>query len=158
MSGASGLPPWDDLISGKNCPLCEPYAEGNAYNFKIADLSVSGLYLERDQTYRGYCVMKFQARHVTGIEHLSADEYTAFMNDLRQSARAIAAVVKPDHMNYATLGNVIPHLHYHIIPRYQGDLRWGAPVWLTSLADMPKTKVSDAEYAELVAAIRAALV
>ena len=47
--------------------------------------------------------------------------------------------MKPDHINVESLGNVVPHLHWHIIPRYVGDPMWGAPVWQVPLDSMPDT-------------------
>lgn len=135
---SSALPPWDDLIAGKGCPLCS-LSDANDFHIKVADFTTSRLVLERNQTYRGYCVLIFTGRHVTGIEQLNAVEYTTYMDDLRRAAQAIARATNANHMNYATLGNVIPHLHYHIMPRYQDDPRWGAPIWESKLADMKHT-------------------
>lgn len=158
MGGGSDLGTWDQRISGETCPLCTTRREDtNAYHDKIADLSVSTLYLQRNQTYRGYCVLIFNPRHATGLEWLTADEYAAFTGDLRRAALAISAVAEPDMMNYATLGNVIPHLHYHIMPRYQTDPRWGTPIWESNLADMQVTTLDDADFAQLRDAVKAAL-
>jgi diadenosine tetraphosphate (Ap4A) HIT family hydrolase len=153
----SALPSWPDLIEGRNCPLCAPREDVNEYSYKVADLSVSTLYLERDQVYEGYCVLIFKKRHVTGLEQMTGEEYTAFMADLRRASLAVHAAVKPDLMNYASLGNVIPHTHVHIIPRTKSDPRWGAPVWLTRLADMQKKHLEEAGYQKLLSAIRAHL-
>lgn len=151
----STLPPWPDLIAGKGCPFCIPQPDIDQWGVKIADLSVSTLVLDRAQTYRGYSLLKFRARHVTGIEQLTTDEYDAYMRDLKQAATAVFHAVKPDHMNYATLGNVIPHLHYHIIPRWENDPRWGAPVWTSRLQDMVKIRLEDDNaYLTLAADIR----
>jgi len=54
---------------------------------------------------------------------LFRDEFTAFMAEARQAARAIAGAFRPDLMNYASLGNVMPHLHWHLVPRYRTDPR-----------------------------------
>lgn len=153
----SVLPSFEEMHAGKNCPFCLTRPDVNEYTFKVADLAFSTLYLERNQLYRGYCILQFNKRHVTGIELLTADEFLAFSHDLRRAARAIAEVVAPDHMNYATLGNVIPHLHYHIIPRYRNDPRWGAPIWETSLEAMPVKKLQNAEYQELISGIQKVL-
>lgn len=151
----SDLPDWNTLHAGEGCPLCGTMADVNGHNIKIADLSVTSLWLERNQTYRGYCVLIFKGRHVNGMEELTDAEYDAAADDLRRAALAVAKAMKPDHMNYATLGNVIPHLHWHIIPRYRGDPRWQAPVWTSDLADMDKTFLaSDADYQALADEIR----
>jgi diadenosine tetraphosphate (Ap4A) HIT family hydrolase len=65
--------------------------------------------------------------------------------------------VQPDHINVAALGNVIPHLHWHVIPRYRDDPRWGAPIWPTNLADMPDARLTGTDRASLLQQIRNAL-
>lgn len=147
------LPPFDDMHAGKGCPFCNRQ-DVNEFWFKVADLSTSSFYLERNQTYRGYCILVFSGRHVNGIEMLNPAEHVAFSNDLHKVAQAIFKATGADHMNYATLGNVIPHLHYHIIPRYKNDPRWGAPVWASNLQDMEKTVLTLEQYHEIIEKIR----
>lgn len=95
----------------------------------IADLAVSQLTLTRDQRFRGYCVLRFAAREETVLEALTDEEYVAFMNDLRRTGRALRAALRPDHMNYELLANSDPQLHWHVVPRYRDDPRWGQPIW-----------------------------
>jgi diadenosine tetraphosphate (Ap4A) HIT family hydrolase len=85
------------------------------------------------------------------------DEWTAFCADLYQAQQAIMRATQPDHLNVELLGNVVPHLHWHIVPRYFSDPRWGMPIWTTPLSAMPETRLEDADRAALVEAIRAAL-
>ncbi len=152
--GMSEEPTWEDLLAGKGCPFCVPRGERNEFSVKVQALSVSTLYLDRSQLYRGYCALIFSARHATGLEQLSDDEYAQYTADLRRAMKAIAGAVKPDLMNYASLGNSIPHLHYHIIPRYKTDPRWR----VNPFGNMTHTPLgSEAEYDELVAGIRAGL-
>lgn len=153
----TALPAWNDLIAGRGCPFCAAMPDSSEYNIKIADLSVSTLRLDRNQTYGGYCVLIFTARHVTGLEQLNESEYAAFTADLRKAMQAINDVVKPDLMNYASLGNVIPHLHFHIIPRTKTDPKWGGPVWPKRLEDMDVKHLPEAEYGVLIEKIRANL-
>ena len=147
----------DENSSTHSCPLCLPRERASHYWIEIASLSVSTLYLDRNQTYRGQCVLVFDPRHVEGLEQLSDDEYEALSRDLRHSARAVAETCRPDLMNYASLGNVIPHVHWHIVPRYRNDPRWGGPIYTTSLEDMADTRLTVAEYEALVSAIRGQL-
>lgn len=151
----TALPSFDDMAKGKGCPFCAPRPDVNEFSFKVADMSASTLYLDREQIYRGYCILVFRRRHTTGIEQLAEEEYQSFMRDLHCASQAVAKTVKPDHMNYATLGNGIPHLHYHIIPRYKGDPKWGAPVWPTK--DTQKIVLQEQEYMALAEEIRASL-
>jgi len=148
---------WTARITGANCPLCAPRPESNDHWDLIAPLSASTLYLAKNQTYRGQCQLTFDLRHAARLDQLSADEYAAFSADLFLAQNAVARVVAADHMNVESLGNVVPHLHWHIVPRYLNDARWGMPVWTTPLSAMPDTRLNDVERAQLIEAIRAAL-
>lgn len=126
----------------------------------IAELSISTLLLYREQRFRGYCILSFSAHNATSIESLSDAEYSQFMGDLRTASQAIRSACNPDHMNYELLGNSNPHLHWHIVPRYKTDPRWGRPIW----EEWPRNEfninrhtLAESEYVALVNQIRAAL-
>jgi diadenosine tetraphosphate (Ap4A) HIT family hydrolase len=99
----------------------------------------------------------FDPRHAARPDQLTAEEWTAFCGDLYRSQRAIVEVTRPDHLNIESLGNVVPHLHWHIIPRYVDDPRWGMPVWTTPLSAMPEAHLEAADRAQLLDRLRAAL-
>ena len=120
---------WNDLRHGIGCYLCVPRPVSSDHRLEIAQLTISTLYLFRDQRFRGYCLLVFDARHATGLEELNDHEYAGFMADLRLAVRAIHCALHPDHMNCESLGNSNPHLHWHIVPRYKDDPRWGQPIW-----------------------------
>lgn len=136
------------------CPLCAPRPENSPHWLKVCGLGVSTLYLDRNQTYRGHCQLVYDSRHVEGLEQLQPAEHAALMQDLRRAAQAITAVVRPDRMNYCSLGNVVPHLHWHLVPRYQSDPRWGAPIYTTDVADMRVTRLEETDLAQLAATLR----
>lgn len=140
-----------------DCPLCTPRPDDSTHWLKVASLSVSTLYLDRNQTYPGHCQLIFDPRHVEGLELLEVDEYNAQMKDLQRAARAIASAFTPDRMNYASMGNVVAHLHWHIVPRYRSDPRWGKPIYTSDVADMPVTRLEESAYQQAVARIRAQL-
>ena len=148
---------WQRRVRGEACPMDAPRPDSNDSWDLIAKLSVSSLYLSKDQTYRGRCVVIFDLRHAARPDELTLDEWNAFCADLYAGEQAVMRVVKPDHVNIESLGNVVPHLHWHILPRTLDDPRWGSPIWLSSLADMRELRLEPREQAELVAALRAAL-
>jgi diadenosine tetraphosphate (Ap4A) HIT family hydrolase len=148
---------WEALVSGNGCPLCAPRPPSSDGMVLIATLGVSSLYLNRSQTYRGACILVYDTAHKTRIDQLSVDEWQTFAADMHAAQQAIVEVVSPDHMNTESLGNVVPHLHFHLVPRYKDDGRWRDPVWLSNVADMRVTHIDEAEFAALRDKLRDAL-
>jgi diadenosine tetraphosphate (Ap4A) HIT family hydrolase len=148
---------WEAFSRGVDCPLDAPRPAANDHWDFVASLDVSSLYLDRNQTYRGHCQLVFDPRHAARPDDLSPDEWAAWCHDLFLAQRAIMRTVRADHINIETLGNLVPHLHWHIVPRYRTDPRWGAPIWPTSLADMKKTLLAADDRAALIQDLRAAL-
>ena len=145
------------MAEGSQCPLDAPRPASNEHWDLIAPLSVSSLYLTRNQTYRGHCQLIFDVRHAARPDQLSREEWTSWCDDLYRAQGAIMRTVRADHVNIESLGNVVPHLHWHIVPRYRDDPRWGDPIWLTSLSDMIDTRLPDDERQALIAALRSAI-
>jgi len=148
---------WDRFANGIGCPLDAPRQPSNEHWEFVTPLSVSSLYLSTNQTYRGHCQLVFDPRHVARLDELSADEWAAMSLDLRRAQTAILRTVNADHVNVESLGNIVPHLHWHIIPRYRDDPRWGLPIWRDSFEAMADTRLSVPERDELVRALRRAL-
>lgn len=149
---------WRNLAQGVGCPFCGARPDESDAWSKIASLRVATLYLQKIQTYRGHGVLVFDLRHATRLTELSSDERRALFDDLHASQSAIERVTRPDHINVASLGNVVPHLHWHIIPRYVNDSRWGGPIWTTREEEMEVVRLPDMEHRKLLAEIQAALV
>lgn len=148
---------WRAKVRGAGCPLDAPRAESNAEWDLVAPLSISSLYLAKNQTYRGQCLLIFDPRHAARPDELSAAEWAAFSADLHAATRAVMRAVSPDHVNVASLGNVAPHLHWHVIPRYLGDPRWGAPIWTSAVSDMRDERLSESDRQQLLARLRESL-
>jgi diadenosine tetraphosphate (Ap4A) HIT family hydrolase len=133
------------------------HPRSNDHVIFIAQLQISTLLLFRDQRFRGYSILSFDPWNATRLEALNDDEYTLFMSDLRTASRAIRQALNPDHMNYELLGNTNPHLHWHIIPRYKADPRWGQPIWEgypRNEFTMNRHILADNQYQEIVMQIR----
>lgn len=145
---------WSERIAGQDCPFDRPDSEFPRNLPPILRLSISTLCLERNQTYRGFCVLVFNARHVARMDQLTPEEWADLARDLYRVESAVYRLFSPDHVNVASLGNVVPHLHWHIIPRYAGDSRWGDPIWTTDLNDMERTILPDEEFSAIADALR----
>lgn len=153
----SELPPWDDLQSGIECPLCAPRPEQSEFIFFVRQLDISSLYLGRNQASFGTCLLIFDPRHAVRLDQLSDDEWLRYAVDLKRAESAIKRVVDPDHINVELLGNSVPHLHWHIIPRYRSEDRWGGPIWTTNLSELPVKRLDESEYKELASKLVVAL-
>jgi len=81
-----------------------------------------------DAQYPGFCRVIWDA-HVKEMTDLPAPDRTLFMAAVWQVEMAIRQVMQPDKMNVASLGNMTPHMHWHVIPRYAGDAHFPGPVW-----------------------------
>src|SRR5262249_37744094 len=100
---------------------------GGVYR-KIAELPASVVILGPDQFYRGYSVV-IAKTHATELYHLADAERRQYLDDMVRVARAIEISFHPRKMNYECLGNTVPHLHWHLYPRYADDPNPMRPVW-----------------------------
>jgi len=149
---------WQKQISGDNCPFCVPRVDENEHWSKVQTLNVSTLYLHKIQGYKGYCLLVFDPRHAVRPSELSSVEWSYFCTDLWRSQHAVERVLEPDHMNVAALGNQMAHMHWHIIPRYVDDPRWGAPIWTNTEEEMAIGTLPLHEFQSLIVKIREELV
>ena len=81
------------------------------------------------QYYQGYCLL-IARRHATELSQLDAEERREYLVEMCFLARAIEDCFRPRKMNYELLGNQVPHLHWHLFPRYDHDPDALKPVWL----------------------------
>ena len=148
---------WDRWAEGKGCPMCGHRPASNDHWDFIAKLNVSSLYLSKNQTYRGHCLLILDIKHATRPDHLSSGEWAAFCADLYAAEKVLMRSQQPDHINLEIMGNVVPHLHWQIVPRYRTDPRWSAPVWTTTIGEMPVTVLPEATQTKLVQKLRDAI-
>ena len=90
----------------------------------VCELPHTRLYLYRENTFPGRCVLVL-GRHVQKLTDLSPAERADLMEDIGRVADAVTALYHPDKLNYLILGDCCPHLHVHIVPKYQGTPEWG---------------------------------
>jgi|YelNatPaOPRAMG01_1025707.scaffolds.fasta_scaffold06186_3 diadenosine tetraphosphate (Ap4A) HIT family hydrolase len=116
---------WERLINGTNCPMCSNKFPKNL----LLSLPSGRTLLLDDGDFKGYLILEYR-RHVTEITDLSAQERAQLAEDVNTCASVLQSVLHPDKINYVILGNEVPHLHVHVIPRYFDDGWWGKPTWL----------------------------
>ena len=94
----------------------------------IADLGLSVAYLHDDQFFPGWTVLLFK-RHATELFHLAPTERIQLMEEVSRLAKVLAETFQARKMNYELLGNQLPHIHWHLIPRLDHDPAPFEPVW-----------------------------
>ncbi len=107
---------WDARKRGAGCSFCEKQPGEPLYVG-----TASNAYLERQAVASGHALVVFRDRHVADFTSLTPAEAAAYWGDVHSVARLIEQVFAPCHMNYLLLGNVMPHLHVHVVPRYLDD-------------------------------------
>jgi diadenosine tetraphosphate (Ap4A) HIT family hydrolase len=119
---------------------------------KICDLETSQLFLFKEQSHSGRCNVVYKD-HGVEFHELNNDQRNAFMNDVAKTANAIAKVFNPSKINYGAYADTISHLHFHVVPKYKDGYGFGSVFEMNP----QKTYLSDLEYEEIVAKIKAAL-
>lgn len=109
-----------------DCPMCHRW-EREA-DLRIIELEHSFVTLNRDQFFPGY-VLLFTKQHVTELFHLDAPVRGALMEEVSRVAAVLQRLFLPTKINYELLGNMVPHMHWHLIPRFDTDPLWPRPVW-----------------------------
>jgi diadenosine tetraphosphate (Ap4A) HIT family hydrolase len=83
-----------------------------------------------DADYPGFCRV-ILSQHAREMTDLSVDDQMRLMRVVFAAESAVRTCYRPDKINLASFGNVVPHLHWHIIPRWQDDRHFPQPVWGT---------------------------
>lgn len=94
----------------------------------IGDLELSRLLLMNDRQYP-WCILVPRVDSICEIHQLDEAQRQQLWRESDLLSRVLVQLFKPDKLNIAALGNVVPQLHVHHIVRYQHDAAWPAPVW-----------------------------
>ncbi|WJH36691.1 HIT family protein [Paenibacillus aurantius] len=110
----------------QECIYCSRDERLEKLMIEIMELSVSTLYLFKEQTYFGRCLIALN-EHQREIFHLSEATRSLLMADMAKVAGAIEKAFLPDKINYGSYGDTMPHVHFHIVPKYKDMEMWGQP-------------------------------
>jgi len=131
------------------CELC---------NTPGGDVLVQGVQfrvvLVDDAAYPGFCRVIWRD-HVPEMTDLSELDRRFLMEVVWQLETAVRTVMQPLKINLASFGNMVPHLHWHIIPRYADDAHFPAPVWAQPVRVTPDAQLAARQA--LLPALRAAV-
>lgn len=133
-----------------SCSICrrvESWREGRNENF-VHEFEGSILLVGDHQFHRGYCLLVLK-EHVRELHELDAGAQAALFRELMEAGRAVAGAFGPWKMNYSCYGNVDPHVHWHLFPRYDTEPDHLNHPWLHA-AEF-EDHATDAETARAVA-------
>ena len=119
----------------------------------VADLEVSTLYLTKDQTYKGRCILAFKD-HKKELFELTSQELQAYSRDMAKASKALYDTFAPGKINYAAFGDTYPHLHFHLVPKYEDGKSWGVPF---ELPLSPDKTLPEAEFDARIKEIKSRL-
>lgn len=119
-------------------------------DMRIAELDHTYVTLNRDQFFRGYCFV-FTKAHTTELFQLDIQNRSGIIEEMSSVAAALFRLFAPTKINYELLGNMVPHMHWHVVPRFTADPLWPRPIWCEPHEPVELTAT---EYAERISQIR----
>lgn len=134
-----------------DCPMCRRWEDDR--ELRIIEFEHSYVILNRDQFFPGYTLL-FTRQHATELFQLDREVRSALMEEVNAVARALYERFSPAKINYELLGNMVPHIHWHLIPRFTHDPLWPRPVWAEPHREV---HLSPEEYACRIREIRQGL-
>ena len=136
----------------QNCGYCQKGELLAKFGIEICELSVSTLILFKEQSHPGRCIVAYKD-HVSEIVNLTDEERNTFFADVNRAAKAIHKAFAPNKVNYGAYGDTGCHLHMHLVPKYKDAYEWGGVFAMNP----GETYLTDAEYDEMIAKIKANL-
>ena len=133
----------------KDCLYCTNNETLHNLMFEIAHLRVSRVFLFKEQTYHGRCLVAYD-KHVNDLNELSDEQRNLFMADVADVTCAMQRLFKPEKINYGAYSDKLSHLHFHLAPKYVDGPDYGG----TFQMNPGKVYLSDAEYAVMVEALK----
>lgn len=140
-----------------SCPLCgvARACERGQHESHLASLEESYAILGENQGAPGWCVLVLK-EHLDHLAELPAARQLALWRDVARVAAAVRAVFGPVRLNYECLGNVVAHVHWHVIPRHADDPTPRQTVWGWS-QDQLRGEMTPVQLGELRDQLRTAI-
>ena len=133
------------------CSYCDEHNEGReAIMFKVGEMKAGVLYLFKDQAHKGRCALALKD-HKKELCECDEQERNDYCADLAAASGAIKKLWGCTKINLGSFGDSNPHLHFHIVPKYEGGFEFGGAFAITNPEPV---LLSDGEYQEMIAALR----
>lgn len=126
-------------LTASSCELCDPVGEEPLWQDELCRVV-----LVEDRDYPGFCRVILN-RHAKEMTDLDMETSQRLMQVVFAAERALRKLMQPAKINLASLGNMTPHLHWHVIPRFADDKHFPGSVWGEARrAGMPRSVDRDA--------------
>ena len=136
-----------------DCLYCNKNQTQKDLMIEICQLGSSTVFLFKEQTYRGRCIVAYKDHNVE-LYNLEGEELREYMEDVNKVAKVLKDIFAPAKINYGAYSDKLPHLHIHLVPKYENGPDFGG----TFTMNPQKTYLSDEEYMEMIAAIKSRLI
>ena len=141
------------MAKASGCFYCEEHHEKrDSIMYRVGEMSTGTLYLFRDQSHKGRCVLALND-HKKEIFELTDAQRAGIIGDVSKVAEAIKKLWGCDKINIGSFGDTNPHLHFHIVPKYEGQLDFGGGFTITRADDDQKI-LDKAEYDSMIDALK----
>lgn len=134
----------------ENCLYCKNKEKLDSLMIPICELGVTKLFLFREQTYYGRCVIAYKDHNVD-LTELSDADAAMFIKDMQRVGKSIMKAVNPAKVNYGMYSDTLPHLHVHIVPKQKDGYGFGGTFEMNV---NPPKYLTDEEYAEIINKIK----
>lgn len=91
---------------------------------EICKLDSSIVYLNRDQKHKGRVIVALN-EHKNEIFEIEENKRNLFFKEVSMVSSALKKIYNPQKINYAIYGDLVQHVHFHIVPKYKDGLHWG---------------------------------
>ena len=130
------------------CLYCEKNEKMQSFTYPVCELSTSDLYLNREQSYPGRCILVLR-RHAEEFCELTKEERAALQEDLARVTAALKKLYQPGKINLGVFGDTVRHFHIHIVPKYADGLDWNGIIQMNANAKYPEEKDLEAAAKQL---------
>jgi len=145
-------------VSTVSCDLCtllEGYANKQGLETLLWRSDRLAVVAVDDAAYPGFCRVIWN-KHVKEMTDLTPGERNYVMEVVWQVELAVREVMRPEKVNVASFGNMTPHVHWHVIPRYRDDAHFPHPSWAVVQRETPADVL--AARRALLPALRTAII
>jgi Diadenosine tetraphosphate (Ap4A) hydrolase and other HIT family hydrolases len=136
-----------------NCMYCVENQTLRDLMIEVTKVGPYTLYLHRNQSYPGRCILAYKD-HVRCVDEMNSEDCQEYFAAVQKVAAAIKKVFAPHQINLATFGDLAGHVHCHLVPKYEGGLDFGG---MFQMNPEPGEYLSEQEYADRIEKLRAAL-